>query len=113
VGVEIISQGADMPILHFDSHAAKYVKALAAKPVLGEARVLVGQVRTLYYQPNCALVEPEDGPGVKVMLTPDDFEEVRMYRHKWGTLAFHGRPRLRLGAETLAFREFEANRVVL
>jgi hypothetical protein len=110
--VEIYSQSRDFQTtITFDRDARTYVRSIGSQSFPGSPGVLVGRVKTLYYEEYSALVERETGPSVKVYLSEDDFDTIRREKDRLSIIEFHGTPLLRLGSETFDFKEFEATGV--
>lgn len=113
--VEIYSQSRDFPrIITLDRDTRTYIRSIGAEVFHGRPEVLVGRVKTLYYEDNCALIEREErepGPSVKVYLSGDDFRDIRRLKDKRKIIKFEGRPRRRLASETLDYKEFDVEEV--
>ena len=110
-GLEIYSDVRGSPRVKLDGNARAYVRELGARPFHGPPEVLEGQVKTLYYDDGSALVERDGAPSVKVSLPSKQFDTVRQEPAREAVIRFYGRPRWRLGTESLDYREFNAQRV--
>lgn len=96
-----------------DMETKKTVNSVGREKFYGERQMLVGRVRSLWYDDFVAVIERSDGYDVKVRVPKDDFERLRHDASLKETVEIVGRPVFRMGVESLLFREFEADNVHL
>jgi hypothetical protein len=97
------------PII-IDPKTKQYVQHLSDEPVLGAVTTITGPVLRLY--PRRRMVEAMiEGRRVKIWVSEIDFNALR-YRAKVDSIVnFTGHPLYRLGAKSLRYAEFRADKV--
>jgi len=97
------------PII-IDSKTKQYVQHLSDEPVLGELTAITGPVVQLH--PRRSMVETIfGGRQIKVWLSNRDFETLRYDAKIDSRVRFTGHPMYKLGARSVAYKEFSADKI--
>ncbi|GMV68864.1 MAG: hypothetical protein AMXMBFR76_13030 [Pseudomonadota bacterium] len=116
-GVDAISIGAPAlgheTVAAFTPHSKEYLGRLKGEVYLGRKMNIKGKVYRMYPSSRIVSIRRAGGKKVDIFLNDEDFEKIRYHPEENPYFVFHGRPRFRLGIETMEITEFEAERIEL